>query len=76
MSYKIHSFCSNAILMRFVSSSFWPWSRAFVGINNTSKFCLAFPNIAVGLPHCSLSVFCKALLLASELPTFYEQLPL
>ena len=34
--------------MRFVSSSFQPWSRAFVGINNTSVFCLAFPNIAVG----------------------------
>ena len=27
-----------------------------------------------GFLHCSLSVFCKALLLASELPTFYERL--
>ena len=35
-------------LMRFVSGSFEPWSRPFVGINNTSVFCLAFPNIAVG----------------------------
>ena len=39
-------------------------------------FCLAFPNIAVGFPHCSLSVFCKALLLASELPTFNEHFSL
>ena len=29
-----------------------------------------------GFLHCSSSVFCKALLLASELPTFYERLPL
>ena len=49
-SARIHPFCSDVILMRFVSSSFWPWSRAFVGINNTSVFCLAFPNIALGLP--------------------------
>ena len=34
--------------MRFVPSSFYPWSRAFVGINNTSLRCLAFPNIEVG----------------------------
>ena len=34
--------------MKFVSSSFQPWSRAFVGINNTSVFSLAFPNIAGG----------------------------
>ena len=36
------------ILMRFMSSSFSPWSRAFIGINNTSVLCLAFPNISVG----------------------------
>ena len=36
--------------MRFVSSSFQPWSRAVVGVNNTSVFCLAFPNIAVSFP--------------------------
>ena len=29
-----------------------------------------------GFHHCSLSVFCKGLLLASELPTFYAQLSL
>ena len=29
-----------------------------------------------GFPHCSLWVFCKALLLASELPTFHERLSL
>ena len=29
-------------------SSFWPWSRVFVGIDNTSVFCLAFPKIKVG----------------------------
>ena len=46
----IRPFCSDVILMRFVSSSFLPWSRAFVGINNTSVFCLAFPNIAGGSP--------------------------
>ena len=53
MSYGIRPFCSNVILMRFVSSSFLPWSRASVCIDNTSAFCLAFPNIAVG--------FCTAL---------------
>ena len=47
MSHRIHPFCSDVILMRFVSSSFQPWSRALVGINNTSVFCLAFSNIAV-----------------------------
>ena len=46
MSHRIHPFCSDVILVRFVSSFFW--SRAFVGINNTSVFCLAFPNTAVG----------------------------
>ena len=74
ISHRIHPSFSDMILMRFVSSSMDPWSRAFVGINNTSIFCLAFPNIAVGFHHCSLSVFCKALLLASELPTFHERL--
>ena len=48
VSYRIHPFCSDVILMRFVSSSFWPWSRAFVGINNTSVFYLALLNIAMG----------------------------
>ena len=33
-------------MMRFVSSSFQTRSRALVGINNISVFCLAFPNIA------------------------------
>ena len=47
MSHRIHPFCSDVILMKFVSSSFYPWSRAFVCINNTSVFCLAFLNIAV-----------------------------
>ena len=54
-SHRIHPFCSDVILTRFVSSSFWPWSRAFVGINNTSVFCLAFPIIAVAFLHCSSS---------------------
>ena len=36
--------------MRFVYSSFWPWSRAFVGINNTSVFGLAFLNTAASFP--------------------------
>ena len=49
MSYRIRRFCSDVIFMRFVSSSFWPSSRAFIGINNISVFCLAFPNVAVGL---------------------------
>ena len=50
MSYRIRPFCSDVILTSFLSSSFQPWSRAFVGINNTSVFCHAFPNIAVGSP--------------------------
>ena len=48
MSFSICPFCSNVILMRFVASSFLPWSRAFIGINNTIIFRLAFPNVAVG----------------------------
>ena len=48
MSYRCRPFCSDMILMRFVSSSFQLWSRAFLGINNTSVFCLVFFNIAVG----------------------------
>ena len=43
---EFRPFCRDVMLMRFVSSSFQPWSRAFVGIDNTSVFCLAFPNIA------------------------------
>ena len=71
MTQWIHSFCIDVILMRFVSSSFSPWSRAFVGINNTSVFRLS--QHCGWFHHCSLLVFCKALL-ASELPTFYERL--
>ena len=74
MSYRIRPFCSNVILMRFVSSSFQPWSRAFVGIDNTSVFCLAFPNIAVGFFTALYRYFCKALLRASEFPTFSQRL--
>ena len=43
MIHRIHPFFSDMILMRFVSSSLQPWSRTFVGINNTSVFRLAFP---------------------------------
>ena len=50
MNYRIHVFGSIVILMKLVSSSFESRSRAFVGINNTSIFGLAFPNIAVGFP--------------------------
>ena len=45
---RIDPFCSDMILMMFVYCSFWPWSHAFVGINNTSEFCLAISNTAVG----------------------------
>ena len=48
VSHRNHPFCSDVILMRCVYRSFYPWSRALVGINNTSIFCLAFPNTAVG----------------------------
>ena len=50
MSHRTRSFRSDVILMRFVYSSLDPWSCALVGINNTSKSCLAFPRFAVGLP--------------------------
>ena len=50
MSHRTRSFRSDVILMRFVYSSLDPWSCALVGINNTSKSCLAFPKFAVGLP--------------------------
>ena len=46
----MQTFCNDMILMRFVYRSFQPWSCALVGINNKSKSCLAFLNIAVGLP--------------------------
>ena len=49
VSHRIHPFCSDTVLMRCMYSSLDPWSCALVGINNTSKSCLAFPNIAVGL---------------------------
>ena len=48
MNYRFHSFCSDVILRRFVQSSLDPWSRAFVGINNTSVFSLSFSNTAMG----------------------------
>ena len=76
MSYRIRPFCSDVILMRFVSNSFSPWSRAFVGINNTSVYCLAFPNSAVGFTTALYRYFGRALLVASELPTFFERLSL
>ena len=44
---RIHPFFSDMILEMFVCCSL---SRTFVGINNTSIFCLVFPNIAVGFP--------------------------
>ena len=75
MSCRIPPLCINVFLMRFVSRYFEHWSRAFVDINNTSVFSLVFPNIAV-FSHCSLTVFCMALVQASELPTFYERLSL
>ena len=45
MSHRIRPFCSDVILMRFVSSFFWSWSRAFVGINNTGICVLRFPTL-------------------------------
>ena len=45
---RIHPFFSDMILVMFLYCSQLPWSRAFVGINNTSILCLAFPNTAVG----------------------------
>ena len=51
MSYRnSFLFCSDMILMRFVSSSFQPWSRALVGINNTSIFGLEFSQYCGGFP--------------------------
>ena len=47
----------DVILMRDVSSSFYPWSGALAGINNRSTSCRAFPNIAVGLPNASFRYF-------------------
>ena len=73
MIQRIHPFFSNMILMMFVSSSFEPWSRVFASIERilscVSQYC-------GGFHHCSLSVFWKALLPASELLTFYERLSL
>ena len=45
--------------MRFVYSSLNPWSRALVGINNTSIFRLAFSNFAVGFSTALYRCFAK-----------------
>ena len=57
-------------------NSFQSNSRGLVSFDNTSMFLSCFPQYCGGFPHRSLSVFWKALLLASELPTFYERLSL
>ena len=57
VSQRIRPFRSDVILMRFVSSSFQPLSRAFVGINNTrvflscvSQYCGGFsPLLFIGI---------------------------
>ena len=49
VSHRIHSFCNDVILVRFVSSSFQPWSRAFVDIQQHKRILSrVFTNIAVG----------------------------
>ena len=45
--------------MRDVYRSLNPWSCALVGINNTSKSCPAFPNIAAGLQSASYWYFAR-----------------
>ena len=70
------TFCFNVIFMISARSSFQSNSRGLVSFDNTSMFCLAFHNTAVGFPaSCSAILeFYKALPLASEfnfLPAFF-----
>ena len=62
-----------------IGMNFWTrlkWCRELSSTSTTqANFALRFPNCG-GFLHCSLLVFCKALLLASELPTFCERLSL
>ena len=62
MSHRIHPFCSLRLVLSSASTT-------------QSYFVLRFPTFG-GVLHCNLSVFCKALLLASELSTFSERLPM
>ena len=50
MIQRTHPFYSDMILVMFLYCSFQPWSRDFVGINNTSIFCLAFHQLRWASP--------------------------
>ena len=63
MIQRIHPFFSDMILVMFLYCSFQPRSRAFVGINKHKHILSCVFQHCGGFHHCSLSVFCKALLL-------------
>ena len=74
MIHTIHPFFSDVILVRFVSSSSQLLNSSFRRHQHHKHNPLCVSQHSSGFLHCSLSFFCKALLLASELPTFSERL--
>ena len=76
MIQRNHPFFTDMILVMFVFCSFWALVSCFRRHqqHKHTPFCVS--QCCGGFLHCSSSVFCKALLLASELPTFSERLSL
>ena len=61
MAQRIYSSCSDVIFVIPVRHTFQSYSHGFVGIDNTSVFCLAFPNVAVGFPTAFYRYFLQGL---------------
>ena len=66
---KIHSFCSNVILMRFFVQLLLALVSCFRRHQQHKRILSCISQYCGGFLHCSLSVF-------SELPTFHERLSL
>ena len=65
--------CSDVIFVMPVRHTFQSYSHRFVGIDNAKACLVLVSQCCGGFPHYSVSVFWKALLLASASPTFYER---
>ena len=72
LSLCLCSFCCVVFFMIPLRYTFQSYSHRFVGIDNTSIFGIVFPNTAAGFSTAMYWCFYKALLVASEIPTFYE----
>ena len=73
MAQRVYSFCRDVIFVIPVRHTFQSYSQRFVGIDNTSIFGLELPKNCGRFRGGNLLVFYKALLLASEFPTFYQR---